>query len=281
MSYSRCKVILPRNKIAKHDAMQTVASILGNPDPQVLRLFINEDLAGYTPKPPPRLLDQVRIAIRTRHYSRRTEKAYVGWIRRYILFHGKCHPTLMGEREVTDFLSHLATAAHVSASTQNQALSALLFLYKEVLGQNLGWLNDVVRAQHRQKLPVVLSEAEVAAVIRELRGVAWLAASLIYGAGLRQLECLRLRVKDVDFDRREIVVRHGKGGKDRRTVLPGAASPLRSRRTWRRPIGSTRLILRAEQAMSSCLTPLAVSIPMRHGNGAGSGCFRRPVFIVM
>ena len=208
--------------MAANGQMSTAASILANPGPQILSLFISEPLAVYKNKPPPRLLDQVRIAIRTRHYSRRTEKAYVGWIRRYILFHGKRHPTLMGKPEVTDFLSHLATSAHVSASTQNQALSALLFLYKEVLGQNLGWLNDVVRAQHRQKLPVVLSEAEVAAVIRELSGVAWLAASLMYGAGLRQLECLRLRVKDVDFDRREIVVHHGKGGRNRRTVLPAS-----------------------------------------------------------
>ena len=137
--------------MAANGAMPTAASILANPDPQVLSLFIGEPLAVYKNKSPPRLLDQVRIAIRTRHYSRRTEKAYVGWIRRYILFHGKRHPTLMGEREVTDFLSHLATGARVSASTQNQALSALLFLYKEVLGQNLGWLNDVVRAQHRKK----------------------------------------------------------------------------------------------------------------------------------
>jgi integron integrase len=169
---------------------------------------------------PPRLLDAVRQAIRARHYSRRTEKAYAAWIKRYVLFHGKRHPREMGVAEVKQFLSSLATDRHVSASTQNQAFSALLFLYREVLGQALPGLDDVVRAKRPVRLPLVLSRDEVQAVLRQLQGVPWLMASLMYGAGLRLLECVRLRVKDVDFARGELTVRDGKGQKDRMTVLP-------------------------------------------------------------
>jgi len=168
------------------------------------------------------LLDRVRAAIRVKHYSRRTEKAYVGWIRRFVLFHGKRHPATLGAAEVTAFLSHLAVRRRVSASTQNQALCALLFLYREVLEMDLPWLDELVRAKRPQRVPVVLDRAEVRALLAHLHGTPWLVASLLYGAGLRLLEAMRLRVKDVDFQRREIVVRDGKGAKDRRTLLPGS-----------------------------------------------------------
>lgn len=169
----------------------------------------------------PRLLDRVREAVRLRHYSRRTGQAYVAWIRRFIIFHGKRHPRELGEREVTAFVSSLATRG-VSASTQNQALSAVLFLFEVVLGQRLGWMNDIVRAQRPVRLPVVLSRGEVALLLSQLRGSVWLMASLMYGAGLRLLECAELRVKDLNFDRGELTVRDGKGGKDRVTMIPAA-----------------------------------------------------------
>ncbi len=174
----------------------------------------------------PRLLDQVHAAIRTRHLSFRTEQAYVGWIRRYIVFSGKRHPRDMGEAEVTKFLSHLAVQGRVSASTQNQALAAILFLYRDVLGQDLDWLDDIVRAKHTIRLPVVLTREQVQAILSNMRGVVWIQASLLYGAGLRLMECARLRVKDIDFDRRRITVREGKGGKDRVTVLPDKAATV-------------------------------------------------------
>jgi len=144
----------------------------------------------------------------------------VGWVRRFILANDKRHPRELGARQVESFLTHLATRAHVSASTQNQALSALLFLYREVLQQELPWMDDIRRAKRPERLPVVLSREEVAALLAEMTGVSWLMASLLYGSGLRLMECVRLRAQDVDFLRREIVVRHGKGGKDRRTMLP-------------------------------------------------------------
>jgi integron integrase len=169
---------------------------------------------------PPRLLEQVREAIRVRHYSLRTEQTYVGWIKRFILFHGKRHPRDMGVQEVQQFLSHLAVAGHVAASTQSQALSAVLFLYQQVLKQDIGWLDDVVRAKKPHRVPVVLTQDEVKAVLAHLSGTTWIMATLLYGAGLRLLECLRLRVKDVDFTYNQIVVRDGKGRKDRVTMLP-------------------------------------------------------------
>ena len=179
--------------------------------------------AGPPPSPKPRLLDRVRDAVRARHYSRRTEKAYVHWIKRYIFFHDKRHPADMGASEVTAFLTSLAVHDKVAASTQNQALSALLFLYREVLGVELQWLDDIVRAKRPQYLPVVLTREEVRAVLQRLDGVQRLMALLLYGAGLRLLECCRLRVKDVDFATNQIVIRDGKGRKDRVTMLPGAA----------------------------------------------------------
>ncbi len=174
----------------------------------------------------PRLLDRVRAAIRVRHYSRRTEKAYVGWIRRFILFHGKRHPDGMAADEITRFLSHLAVEGRVSSSTQNHALSALLFLDRDVLGRELTWMDEIVRARRPERLPVVLARGEVAALLRELAGVERLMASLLYGAGLRLLECCRLRVKDLEFSRGELLVRDGKGGRDRVTLLPSGLRAL-------------------------------------------------------
>ncbi|MDR7482245.1 MAG: integron integrase, partial [Armatimonadota bacterium] len=172
--------------------------------------------------PEPRLLDRVRDALRAHHYSRRTEEAYIAWIRRYVLFHGKRHPAAMGAAEITQFLTSLAVQRRVAASTQNQALSALLFLYREVLGQDVPWLDGLVHAKRSRRLPVVLTRDEVRALLGHLQGVPRLMALLLYGAGLRLLECARLRVKDIDFSRNQIVVRAGKGDKDRVTVLPAA-----------------------------------------------------------
>lgn len=175
----------------------------------------------------PKLLDQVRNKIRTMHYSIRTEAAYTDWIKRFILFHDKRHPAEMGGEEVERFLSHLAVAGRVSSSTQNQAKSAILFLYRQVLEQDLPWLENVVQAKAPAHLPVVLTETEVRRLMGALRGPHWLLASLLYGSGLRLMEALRLRVKDIDFERLELVVRDGKGGKDRVTMLPeSSVEPL-------------------------------------------------------
>jgi len=167
-----------------------------------------------------RLIDRLREEVRSRHYSLQTEKAYWYWIRYFILFHKKRHPADMGAAEVTAFLSWLATERNVAAATQNQALSALPFLYKHVLRQTLPWLDDLVRAQRPVRLPTVLSEAEVRRLLNAMGDGARLMAGLLYGAGLRQAECLKLRVKDVDFAYRQIIVRDGKGARDRATMLP-------------------------------------------------------------
>lgn len=172
------------------------------------------------PDRPARLLDQVRARVRRRGLAIRTEKVYVDWIRRFILANNKRHPRNMGSYEVERFLTGLAVKGKVAASTQNQALSALLFLYREVLGQDLPWMQNIRRAKKPERLPTVLTVAEVARVLDQMGGTAHLMASLLYGSGLRLMECVRLRVQDVDFARREILVRHGKGGKDRRTMLP-------------------------------------------------------------
>jgi len=168
----------------------------------------------------PKLLGRMRIHLRTRHYSIRTEEAYIDWARRFILFHGKRHPSDMGAVEVEAFLSHLAVERHVYASTQNQAKAALLYLYKQVLEIDLPWLNEVVQAKRPKRLPVVLTPTEVRELLLHMDGTTGLIAQLLYGTGMRLLEALRLRVKDVEFARREIVVREGKGNKDRVTVLP-------------------------------------------------------------
>ena len=170
----------------------------------------------------PRLLDEVRRRMRLKHYSLRTEQAYVAWIRRFIFASGRRHPRELGAADVERFLSGLAVRQGVAASTQNQAVSALLFLYREVLRLDLPWLQGVVRAKSSRRLPTVLSQDEVRRLLALMDGRAWLIASLLYGTGMWLMECLRLRVTDVDFSRNEIVVRDGKGGKDRRTVLPRA-----------------------------------------------------------
>jgi integron integrase len=184
-----------------------------------------ESLPPTGPPPPPRLLERVRDTLRARHFSRRTEKAYVGWIRRFVLFHGKRHPEQLGAAEVVGYLGHLATARNVSASTQNQAFAAIVFLYREVLGLELAGLDAAPRARLPERLPLVLAREEVHAVLRQMSGTPWLMSSLMYGAGLRLLECCRLRVKDVDFARHEITVHDGKGRKDRVTVLPARLVP--------------------------------------------------------
>ncbi len=179
--------------------------------------------------PPPKLLEQYRERLRVKHYSLRTEEAYLHWVRRFIYFHAKRHPREMGGPEVESFLSHLATEGRVAPSTQNQALAALLFLYREVLQKDLPWMDGVVRAKRTAHVPVVLTENEVRALLAQLDGTRWLAASLLYATGMRLLEGLRLRVKDADFERREITVRDGKGGRDRRTMLSERLiEPLRS-----------------------------------------------------
>ena len=175
----------------------------------------------------PKLLDQLRQALRSRHYSRRTEQTYCHWVRRYIHFHNVRHPAEMAEPEINAFLTHLAVKEKVSASTQNQALSALLFLYRHVIGLEVGDLGEVIRARKPKRLPVVMTRDEVKSVLANLSGDKWLMASLMYGAGLRLMECLRLRVQDVDFSRNEILVRDGKGAKDRITMLPASVkAPL-------------------------------------------------------
>lgn len=177
----------------------------------------------------PKLLDQVRRQIRTRHYSICTEVAYIAWVKDFILFHGKRHPLQMGASDVSSYLSYLATNRHVSAATQNQALAALLFLFKYVLIQPLEWVEGVQRAKKSSHLPVVFTKDEAKRVISHLDGTKWPMASLLYGAGLRLMECVRLKVKDVDFISNQLTVRDGKGGKDRVTMLPRRLKePLRT-----------------------------------------------------
>ncbi len=168
----------------------------------------------------PKLMDRLREALCSRHYSRRTEQTYCHWVKRFIFFHKVRHPAEMAEPEINDFLTHLAVKEKVSASTQNQALSALLFLYRHVIGREVGDLGKVIRARKPTRLPVVMTRDEVKAVLSNLSEDKWLIASLMYGAGLRLMECLRLRVQDIDFSRNEILVRDGKGAKDRITMLP-------------------------------------------------------------
>lgn len=185
----------------------------------------------------PMLLEEVRGRIRVKHYSLRTERVYIAWIRRFILANGKRHPRSLGQAEIEAFLTGLAVEGQVAASTQNQALAALLFLYREVLALDLPWLDGIVRAKRPQRVPTVLSVREVVSLLAQLDGRMWLVASLLYGTGMRVLECMRLRVKDVDFGRNEVVIREGKGAKDRRTVLPQSlVEPLQ------REVGRARAI---------------------------------------
>jgi integron integrase len=196
--------------------------------------------ANTTPEQPKKLLDQVRDKIRFKHYSLSTEKTYLAWIKQYILYHGKRHPAEMGVVEVERFLTYLATQRHVSSSTQNQALSAILFLYREVLVITLPWLDNFERSKKPQRLPVVLTTSEVQALLREATvapAPVNLIIKLLYGTGMRLMEAVRLRVKDVELSRKEIIIRDGKGGKDRVTMLPDSLleamrTQLALRREW-------------------------------------------------
>jgi len=177
-------------------------------------------------KPPRKLLEQVSDAIRIKHYSSRTEKTYVDWVKRYIIFHKKRHPKDMGAQEILAFISHLATERTVSASTQNQALSAVMFLYRHVLQKEIDLSSDLIRAEKSKTLPVVLTHQEAMSVIANMSGVSQIMAKILYGSGLRLMECLRLRVKDIDFGNHQIIVRDGKGEDDRVTVLPASLIPV-------------------------------------------------------
>ncbi|MGL4462051.1 MAG: integron integrase [Planctomycetia bacterium] len=190
-----------------------------------LRLHAARESAAPASPPKARLLDQVRAACRVRHLSLRTEDAYHDWVKRFVLFHGKRHPLEMGSTEINAFLTHLAVDRGVAASTQNQAFAALMFLYQQVLETDPGRLVGVVRANRPKRLPVVLTRDEIDRVFRQLDGAPLLIARLLYGTGMRLIEGLRLRVKDVDFERKEITVREGKGNKDRRTMLPTSLAP--------------------------------------------------------
>lgn len=214
-------------------------------------------------KQAPRLLEQVRGRLRVKHYSLRTEQAYVGWIRRFILANGKRHPREMGSGEVEAFLTRLATHDHVAAGTQNQALAALLFLYREVLGQDLPWMDEVVRAKRPRRLPVVLTRDEVRRLLTQLQGRDWLMAGLLYGTGMRLMECLRLRVKGVDFQRRDIIVREGKGNKDRHAPLPQSlATALRDQ------MASARLLHGADLAAGFGAVWLPHALARKYPNAA-------------
>jgi integron integrase len=207
------------------DLTNSLVNISGYRRHTILSAFVAVKQIGGDPTRSltmPKLLEQVQNLIRTRHYSYRTEQTYSYWIKQYIFFHGKRHPAEMGATEVSEFLTHLAVVRRVAASTQNQALAALLFLYRHVLGQNLPWLENVERAKRPARLPLVLTKEEVKAILAQLQQQNWLMASLLYGAGLRLRECLNLRVKDIDFGYKQIVVRDAKGQKDRVTMLPVA-----------------------------------------------------------
>lgn len=186
------------------------------------RLSIKNGMPTLPTVQKPKLLDQVREAVRTRHYSPKTEESYAHWIKRFIFFHNKRHPAEMGEKEIAQFLSSLASELHVSASTQNQALNAILFLYRAVLRREIGYVEGIVRAKRPHRLPVVLTRQEVKSILGNLDGSDWLMVMLLYGAGLRLMECLELRVKDIDVTASQILVRAGKGDKDRHTMLPAA-----------------------------------------------------------
>lgn len=234
--------------------------------PVVARLSRNEG--------PLSLVGMVRRQLRLLHRSPRTEEAYVAWIRRFARYHGLRHPRTMGEPEVTEFLTHLAVREHVSASTQNQALAALMFLHKEVFRESLPWLSEVLRARRSARLPAVLSREDVRRVIGEMPGVSRLVALVMYGSGLRLLEALALRVKDLDLDRAVLTVRAGKGGKDRVTVLPRVAvAPLTAHlRVVRRQHDRD---LRGGAGTVELPSALARKAPGPSVDGNGNGCSPR------
>lgn len=235
---------------------------------------LHDTTSRMQPGGSPRLLDQLRQQIRLRHYSLRTEQAYVGWAKRFIIFHGRRHPASMGAAEVEQFLSHLASERNVASATQGQALSAVMFLYKSVLKTDLPWLENVVRSARPRRLPVVLTQAETRAVISHIQGTHWLIAALLYGSGLRVMEALRLRAKDIDLKFLQLTVRDGKGGKDRVTVLPEKlVAPL--------TVHLARVREQHELAMASgfgalsCRSLSSGNIRARIRSGVGSTCSRR------
>jgi len=222
----------------------------------------------------PKLLDQVRIVARVKHFSLKTEQAYVHWIRRFILFHKKRHPKEMAEPEIRQFLAHLAVNLHVSASTQTVAISAILFLYRDVLKRDLPYIDQIERAKPSRKLPVVFTRAEVKMILAHLSGTELLIANLLYGAGLRLVEACRLRVKDIDFAMKQIVVREGKGNVDRITMLPEAVIP-----SLREQLQRVKLIhqrdLQQGLGMFIFPSPWSASTRVQTGSGPGSMFSRR------
>jgi integron integrase len=223
--------------------------------PEPLRIPLAHLVASPDPARRFRLLELVRVRLRERRYSRRTEEAYVAWIRRYVIFHGRRHPRDLGAQDVRRFLSALATEKRVAASTQNQALAALLFLYEHVVRQPLGRVDGISPARATRHLPVVLSQREVRALLDRLEDPARLCVRLMYGGGLRLLECVSLRVKDVDVDRREIVVRDGKGARDRRTLVPETAVAALKR--W---LGKGEMNFRRDQKAGVRCTGIAAGL---------------------
>lgn len=224
----------------------------------------------------PRLLDRLREAIRVRHYSIRTEEAYVQWVRRFIIFHNKRHPDEMGRDEIEAFLTNLAVQGKVAASTQNQALNAIVFLYKEVLKREVGQFEKLVWAKRNPRVPVVLTVQEVTALLNQIDGVPALMARLLYGSGLRLMECCQLRVKDVDFEYRQITVRDGKGAKDRVTMLPASlVEPLKAQLPGVRALHERDLA----DGFGAVYLPNALERKYprtQTANGVGSTCFRPP-----
>jgi integron integrase len=222
-------------------------------------MSVGEAPAGAKTK----LLDRVREVARLKHYSLRTEQSYSDWIRQFILFHRKRHPQEMGAAEVRDFLTHLAAERNVAASTQNQAFSALLFLYREVLKQELPWIDDIERAKRPAKLPVVFTVEEARAVLAQMRSTPGLMAQMLYGCGLRLNECTRLRVKDVDFGYLHVTIREGKGGRDRRTMLPIALVDA-----LRRQVEKRRLLHEEDLAAGAGYVHLPYALERKYENAA-------------
>jgi len=222
-----------------------------------------QNTSNTLPEKPPKLLDQVRAKIRLKHYSIRTEQAYTDWIKRFILHFGKRHPRDLGASEVEQFLTHLAVNGKVAASTQNQAKAALLFLYKEVLAMELSWLDKVEQAKTPKRLPVVLNRDEIQSILSRLSGTQHLIAGLLYGTGMRIMECLRLRVQDVDFKRGEILIRNGKGFKDRVTMLPASLAP-----TLQTHLGKIKELHDADLAQGFGVVYLPYALERKYPNAA-------------
>ncbi len=210
----------------------------------------------------PKLLDRVHIEMRTRHYSVRTEETYANWIRRFILFNGKQHPQFMGGEEIKSFINYLADKKHVSGSTQNQALNAILFLYKDILKKEIGWISEIRFAQRKKHLPVVISKNEVSLILKNLEGISAIVGKLLFGTGMRLMECLRLRLKDIDFENHIITVKDGKGEKDRITILP--ESLLRELKTH---IVKVKNLHKGDIQAKNIQAPLPYALLRKYPNG--------------